>query len=61
MIKSQDLKLGQGRVLETDNYLLLFNGKWIRLLVTSINVIHSWGVHSLGLKFDGIPGILNLV
>lgn len=61
MIKSQDLKLGQSRVLETDNNLILPVNKWIRLLVTSINIIHSWGVHSLGLKHDGIPGILNFV
>ena len=61
MIKSEDLKLGQARVLETDNNLILPVNKWIRLLVTSINVIHSWGVHTLAVKFDGIPGILNLV
>ena len=46
--------------METDNNLILPINKWIRLLVTSINVIHSWGIHSLGWKFDGIPGILNL-
>ena len=46
--------------METDNNLILPINKWIRLLVTSINVIHSWGIQSLGLKFDGIPGILNL-
>ena len=61
MIKSEDLKLGQARVLETDNNLILLVNKWIRLLVTGVNVIHSLGVHSLGLKFDGIPGRLNSV
>ena len=61
MIKSEDLKLGQARVLETDNNLILPVNKWIRLLVTGVNVIHSLGVHSLGLKFDGIPGRLNSV
>jgi cytochrome c oxidase subunit 2 len=61
MIKSEDLKLGQARVLETDNNLILPVNKWIRLLVTGVNVIHSFGVHSLGLKFDGIPGRLNSV
>ena len=45
--------------METDNNLILSHCCWIRLLVTSINVIHSWGIHSLGWKFDGIPGILN--
>ena len=61
MINSINLTLGQIRILETDNNLLLPFNKWIRLLVTSINVIHSWGVHTLAVKFDGIPGILNLV
>ena len=61
MIKSQELKLGQVRVLETNINLFICINKWIRVLVTSINVIHSWGIPSLALKVDGIPGILNLV
>ena len=47
--------------METDNNLILPINNWIRLLITSINVIHSWGLYSLGLKFDGIPGIINLI
>ena len=61
MIKSEDLRLGQPRVLETDNNLILPVNKWIRLIVTGVNVIHSFGVQSLGLRFDGIPGRLNSV
>ena len=61
MINSINLKLGQIRILETDKLLILPFNKWIRLLVTSINVIHSFGVYTLGFKFDSIPGILNLV
>ena len=61
MIKSEDLRLGQPRVLETDNNLILPVNKWIRLLITGVNVIHSFGLHSLGLRFDGIPGRLNSV
>jgi hypothetical protein len=61
MIKSEDLRLGQPRVLETDNNLILPVHKWIRLLVTGVNVIHSFGLHSLGLRFDGIPGRFNSV
>ena len=30
-------------------------------MVTGVNVIHSFGVQSLGLRFDGIPGRLNSV
>jgi len=61
MIKSEDLRLGQPRVLETDNNLILPTNKWIRLLLTGINVIHSFGIPSLGLRFDGIPGRLNSI
>ena len=38
MIKSEDLRLGQPRILETDNNLILPVNKWIRLLVTGVNV-----------------------
>ena len=47
MIKSEDLRLGQPRVLETDNNLILPVNKWIRLLITGVNVIHSFGLHFL--------------
>ena len=42
--------------METDNNLILSHDCWIRLLVTSMNLIHSWGVYSIGWKLDGIPG-----
>ena len=45
--------------METDNILILSHDCWIRLLVTSMNLIHSWGVYSIGWKLDGIPGITN--
>ena len=61
MIKTSDLRLGMPRVLETDNLLLFPANKWIRLLITGVNVIHSFGLPSLGLRFDGIPGRLNAV
>lgn len=33
----------------------------VRLLVSSIDVIHSWTVQSLGIKRDAIPGRLNQI
>jgi cytochrome c oxidase subunit 2 len=33
----------------------------IRVLVTSSDVIHSWGVPSLGVKIDACPGRLSQV
>jgi heme/copper-type cytochrome/quinol oxidase subunit 2 len=31
----------------------------IRALITSVDVLHSWALPSLGLKIDAIPGRLN--
>jgi cytochrome c oxidase subunit 2 len=47
------------RMLETDNHVVLPVGKKVRLLFTAENVIHSWGVPSLGIKLDAVPGRLN--
>jgi cytochrome c oxidase subunit 2 len=46
-------------VLEPDNNLILPYNRWLRLLISGVAVIHSFGVHSLGLKLDGIPGRLS--
>jgi len=47
------------RLLEVDNRLVLPILTHIRVLVTSVDVIHSWSVPSLGVKLDAIPGRLN--
>jgi cytochrome c oxidase subunit 2 len=49
------------RLLETDRILVLPINTYIRLLITSTDVIHSWAVPSLGIKLDAIPGRLNQV
>nr|AZL35870.1 cytochrome c oxidase subunit II [Cosmoscarta exultans] len=49
----------QFRLLDVDNRLILpFNSK-IRLIVTSMDVIHSWTIPCLGVKIDALPGRLN--
>lgn len=54
-----ELNRDEFRILETDNRVILpFNTK-TRILVTSMDVIHSWTVPSLGLKIDASPGRLN--
>jgi hypothetical protein len=55
------LKLGEKRLLETDNPLYLPVGVPISFLVTSSDVLHSWAVLSLGIKIDAVPGRLNQV
>jgi cytochrome c oxidase subunit 2 len=47
------------RLLDTDNRVVLPVGKKIQLLMTSDDVIHNWGVTSLGVKLDTVPGRLN--
>nr|AHA52477.1 cytochrome c oxidase subunit II [Capitonius sp. QL-2013] len=47
------------RLLDVDNRLILPSNLKIRGLVTSIDVIHSWAMPSLGLKVDAIPGRMN--
>lgn len=47
------------RMMETDNHVVLPVGKKVRLLFTSDDVLHAWGVPSLGVKLDAVPGRLN--
>lgn len=49
------------RNLETTKRVALPTNTHIRLLVTSVDVLHSWAVPSLGVKVDACPGRLNLV
>lgn len=59
MVKTSDLSHGFYRLLATDNNVILPYGSWIRFLITSLDVIHSWTVPSLGIKLDACPGRLN--
>jgi len=53
------LAVGQLRLLETDNPLYLPTNTSIRLLITGMDVIHSWAMPAFGIKTDAIPGRLN--
>jgi cytochrome c oxidase subunit 2 len=46
-------------VLDVDHPLVVPTGTKIRLLVTSVDVIHSWWVPDFGVKKDAIPGFIN--
>ena len=59
MIPTNDLKPGQLRLLDVDKPLVIPQGKTIRILVTSQDVIHSFAVPSFGIKIDSIPGRIN--
>jgi cytochrome c oxidase subunit 2 len=47
--------------LNTDNSVLLPILINVQLLVTSVDVIHSWTVPRMGVKADAVPGRLNRV
>jgi len=59
MIQDNDLELGQFRLLEVDNRVVVPLKTHIRLLITASDVLHSWAVPSFGIKLDACPGRLN--
>nr|YP_010304993.1 cytochrome c oxidase subunit II [Semidalis macleodi]ULR86824.1 cytochrome c oxidase subunit II [Semidalis macleodi] len=59
MTPSNELNPQEFRLLEVDNRTIIPIKSQIRMLVTSLDVIHSWTVPSLGVKVDATPGRLN--
>nr|YP_010725978.1 cytochrome c oxidase subunit II [Helobdella europaea]WDY83673.1 cytochrome c oxidase subunit II [Helobdella europaea] len=59
MTPTDQLNLGDYRLLEVDNRLIIPTSMNIRLMLTAADVIHSWAIPSLGIKMDAIPGRLN--
>ena len=51
--------IGFLRNLETNKRVLLPTNTHIRLLISSVDVLHSWTVPSFGVKVDACPGRLN--
>ena len=54
MIPESDLELGQFRLLDVDNKVIVPVDTHIRLIVTGADVIHSWAVPSLGIKIKSL-------
>jgi heme/copper-type cytochrome/quinol oxidase subunit 2 len=59
MVDEDMLMLGESRLLSVDNPVLLPAEIRVRFLITSIDVLHSWAIPSLGIKLDACPGRLN--
>ena len=59
MVQEDDLELGQLRLLEVDNRVILPVNTHVRVLITAADVLHSWAVPSFGIKVDACPGRLN--
>nr|YP_009373430.1 cytochrome c oxidase subunit II [Mutela dubia]AQT38513.1 cytochrome c oxidase subunit 2 [Mutela dubia] len=59
MLGVDDVKDGVYRLLEVDNRCVLPYGVDVRVLVSSMDVIHSWAMPCVGVKVDAIPGRIN--
>ena len=59
MIPEDELEVGELRLLEVDNRIVLPVNTHIRVLVPAADVLHSWAVPSLGIKLDACTGRLN--
>ena len=59
MLRDDELKPGQPRLLAVDREMVVPAGQTIRLIVTAGDVLHSFGLPAFALKTDAIPGRLN--
>nr|CUS58601.1 TPA: cytochrome c oxidase subunit 2 [Podocoryna carnea] len=59
MIPTSDLEVGDMRLLEVDNRLVIPVNTEVRVVITGADVIHCFAVPSLGVKVDAVPGRLN--
>ena len=59
MVPEDELNLGDLRLLEVDNRVVLPVNTHVRVLVTAADVLHSFAVPSLGIKLDACTGRLN--
>jgi cytochrome c oxidase subunit 2 len=59
LVEEADLKPGQPRLLTVDNEMVVPVDKVVRMQITAADVMHSWGVPSLGFTMDAVPGRLN--
>jgi cytochrome c oxidase subunit 2 len=55
----EDLEKGNLRLLEVDNSVVLPEQTHIRVIITAADVLHCWGIPSVGVKLDACPGRLN--
>uniref|UniRef100_A0AAU7BN97 Cytochrome c oxidase subunit 2 n=1 Tax=Psyllaephagus populi TaxID=3122998 RepID=A0AAU7BN97_9HYME len=61
MVSSDNLKVDSFRCLDVDNRMVVPMNLNVRLLISSLDVIHSFTVPSVGFKVDAIPGRINQI
>jgi len=59
LLPEEELTVGDFRMLEVDNRVVLPVDTHIRLVVTAADVLHRWTIPSFGVKMDACPGRLN--
>nr|AGR28055.1 cytochrome c oxidase subunit II [Mecinus heydenii]AGR28056.1 cytochrome c oxidase subunit II [Mecinus heydenii]AGR28057.1 cytochrome c oxidase subunit II [Mecinus heydenii]AGR28058.1 cytochrome c oxidase subunit II [Mecinus heydenii]AGR28059.1 cytochrome c oxidase subunit II [Mecinus heydenii] len=59
MIPDNTMNNSDFRLLDVDNRMMIPYNSQIRIIVSSMDVIHSWTIPSLGVKIDATPGRLN--
>jgi cytochrome c oxidase subunit 2 len=57
--KTQADEEGRPYLLATDAPLVVPIGTKVKVLVTSVNNMHSWAMPSFGVKMDAVPGLVN--
>nr|BAF80297.1 cytochrome c oxidase subunit II [Culicoides cylindratus]BAF80303.1 cytochrome c oxidase subunit II [Culicoides cylindratus] len=59
MIPTNELEMNGFRLLDVDNRVILPIHSRIRIIVSALDVLHSWTIPTLGVKVDATPGRLN--
>lgn len=61
MVPDDEIGLGDLRLLEVDKQVILPVHTYTRVLITAVDVLHSWAIPAFGVKMDAVPGRLNQV
>nr|ADL39939.1 cytochrome oxidase subunit 2 [Atheta vaga] len=61
MIPTNEMNSYSFRLLDVDNRIVVPFNSQIRMLVTAMDVLHSWTIPSLSVKIDATPGRLNQI
>lgn len=59
LVNPKSPRFGGFRQAEVDNPCFVCRGVKNEVLVSTTDVIHSWGVPELGIKIDAVPGRIN--
>lgn len=59
IIPTEELNKNEFRLLEVRNRIIIPLNTQIRLLISSVDVIHSWTIPAIGIKVDATPGRIN--